>query len=96
MKQHLNQSLQLDSLASIATLSRSHYVELFKKRTGYAPIDYFIRLRMHHACQLMDTTDASVKEVADSLGYKDALYFSRLFKQINERTPTEYRRLRKG
>ncbi|MGC3958602.1 MAG: AraC family transcriptional regulator [Verrucomicrobiota bacterium] len=96
MKQHLNQPLQLDALAAIANLSRSRYVELFKQQSGYAPIDYFIRLKMHRACQLLDTTDASVKEVATQLGYEDPLYFSRVFRVVNDRTPTEYRKLRKG
>lgn len=96
MKQHLHQPLQLDALARIANLSRSRYVELFKQQSGYAPIDYFIRLRMHRACQLLDTTDRSIKEVAAALGYEDPLYFSRVFRAVNDRTPTDYRKLRKG
>ena len=96
MKQHLDRTLQLEALASIAGLSRSRYVELFRRQTGYAPIDYFIRLRMHRACQLLDTTDMSVKAIAATLGYEDPLYFSRLFRKVNERPPLEYRRLRKG
>ena len=96
MKQHLDQSLQLDALAAIANLSRSRYTELFKQQTGYAPIDYFIRLRMHRACQLLDTTQLSIKSIAACLGYPDALYFSRAFKQVNEVAPIEYRRRRKG
>jgi transcriptional regulator GlxA family with amidase domain len=96
MKQHLNQTLQLDALATIANLSRSRYVELFKHQSGYAPIDYFIRLRMHRACQLLDTTDLSVKAIAMQLGYEDPLYFSRQFRKVNEKSPIEYRKLRKG
>ena len=96
MKEHLNQPLQLDTLAALANLSRSRYVALFKQEVGYAPIDYFIRLRMHSACQLLDTTDASIKEVATRLGYDDPLYFSRLFHAVNELAPTEYRKTRKG
>ena len=96
MKQHLNHSLQVDTLAAIANLSRSRYIELFKQQSGYAPIDYFIRLRMHRACQLLDTTDMSVKAVATALGYEDPLYFSRLFRRVNEKSPMQYRNLRKG
>jgi AraC family transcriptional regulator of arabinose operon len=96
MKEHLNQPLQLDALAALANLSRSRYVALFKEQAGYAPIDYFIRLRMHRACQLLDTTDASVKELAAQLGYEDPLYFSRVFRAVNDLTPTEYRKTRKG
>jgi AraC-like DNA-binding protein len=96
MKQHLNQSLQLDALAALASLSRSRYVDLFRQQTGYAPIDYFIRLRMHRACQMLDNTDSSIKNVAAELGYEDPLYFTRLFRSVNEMTPTEYRRMHKG
>ena len=80
----------------MANLSRSQYAALFKRQTGYAPIDYFIRLRMHRACQLLDMTDLSVKTVAGRLGFEDPLYFSRVFRTVNEKTPTEYRKLRKG
>jgi AraC-like DNA-binding protein len=83
MKQHLDQSLQLNTA-------------LFKEQTGYAPIDYFNRLRMHRACQLLDTTELSVKAIAARLGYEDALYFSRMFRLVNDASPMEYRRLRKG
>jgi AraC-like DNA-binding protein len=96
MKQHLNQPLQLNSLAAMSNLSRSRYTELFKQQAGYAPIEYFIRLRMHQACQLFDTTHHSVKVVAATLGYTDPLYFSRVFRSVNDLTPTEYRKLRKG
>jgi AraC-like DNA-binding protein len=96
MKQHLNHALQLDALAAMGGLSRSHYAELFKKHTGYAPIDFFIRLRMHRACQLLDTTELSVKTIASLLGYEDPLYFSRVFRAVNEKSPVAYRKLRKG
>ena len=96
MKQHLDQPLKLATLAAIASLSRSQYAALFKARSGYAPIDYFIRLRMHRACQLLDTTDLSVKAIAARLGYDDPLYFSRVFRTVNEVSPLQYRRLRKG
>ena len=96
MKSHLDQPLKLDALAAIASLSRSQYAALFKQQTGYAPMDYFTRLRIHRACQLLDTTRLSVKLVAAKLGYEDPLYFSRVFRMVNEVSPLQYRDLRKG
>lgn len=96
MKEHLRQPLPLDTLAALANLSRSRYAALFKEQVGYAPIDYFIRLRMHHACQLLDTTELTVKEVAAEVGYDDPLYFSRVFRTVNDQTPTDYRKAHKG
>jgi len=96
MKQHLDQPATSASFAALANLSESHYRSLFKRQTGYAPMDYFIRLRMHKACQLLDTTALNVKEIATAVGYEDPLYFSRVFKTVIELPPTQYRRVHKG
>lgn len=96
MKEHLSQPLMLDQLAALANLSRSRYAGLFKAQTGFAPIDYFNRLRMHQACQWLDTTEDSVKSIANRLGYDDPLYFSRVFRSVTECSPMAYRQQRKG
>jgi len=96
MKQHLDQPLQVAALAALVNLSTSHFGALFREQTGYAPIDFFIRLRMHKACQLLDTTRLSIKQVAARVGYEDPLYFSRAFRRVNQSAPTEYRAKHKG
>lgn len=92
MAQHLNQPLQVSALAAQANVSPSHYFALFKRQTGTPPIDFFIRLRMKHARELLDSTSSSVKEIAAALGYHDPFYFSRVFKSIHRVAPTEHRR----
>jgi len=96
MRQHLDQPASFASFATMANLSESHYRSLFKHETGYAPMDYFIRLRIHKACQLLDTTNLSIKEIARLTGYDDALYFSRAFKTVVELSPAKYRQQNKG
>jgi AraC-like DNA-binding protein len=91
MKEHLNKPLRAATLASVAKMSLPHYFVLFKRCTGSTPIDYFIRLRMERARELLATTSCSVKEIAGFLGYDDPLYFSRVFKAVNQTTPTQYR-----
>ena len=91
MRQHLNQPLQVAMLAQAANVSPSHFFVLFKRSTGFSPIDYFIRLRMQEACRLLASTAASVKEVAADLGYEDPFYFSRLFKSVHGVAPTDYK-----
>jgi AraC-like DNA-binding protein len=56
-------------------------------------MDYFTRLRMRHACQLLDATTARVKEIAAALGYEDPFYFSRVFKSLSAVAPVHYRGL---
>jgi transcriptional regulator GlxA family with amidase domain len=92
MKNRLHQPLSVRELAVQANLSASHYSALFKRQTGYSPIDYFTRLRMHHACQLLEGSQHSIKAIAAMFGYEDPMYFSRVFKQLNEVSPTEHRR----
>jgi AraC-like DNA-binding protein len=95
MREHLDQPLQVAKLAALANVSPSHFFALFKRRTGSAPIGYFTHLRMQYACRLLDTTSASVKEVAVVLGYDDPFYFSRVFKLVNHVPPSRYRALQK-
>ena len=91
MKEHLDKPLRAATLASVAKMSLPHYFVTFKRCTGSTPIDYFIRLRMERARELLATTSCSVKEIAGVLGYDDPLYFSRVFKSVNQTTPTQYR-----
>ena len=91
MMDHLDQPLQVATLAAMACVSPSHYFALFKRRTGSAPMDYFTHLRMERARRLLESTNHSVKEVAAALGYDDPFYFSRVFKGVNRMAPSFYR-----
>lgn len=92
MHQHLNASVSVSTMACQAGISQSHFFALFKQSTGLSPIDFFIRLRMERACELLESTMLSVKEVATALGYDDPFYFSRVFKVVNSMPPRDYRR----
>ncbi len=96
LKRNLHRPLGIKALAKLAGVSPSHYSVLFKAHTGYAPLDYLTRLRMHQACQLLDSTRHSIKAIAAMVGYEDQLYFSRVFRGVNEVSPKQYRALRKG
>jgi len=93
MVANINRPLQVSTLAAQANVSPSHFFALFKQMTGRPPMDYFTKLRMSHACRLLDSTGASVKEVAAALGYNDPFYFSRVFKSVLAVAPVHYRSL---
>ena len=93
MKSHLHESLEVSTLATLVNVSPSHYFALFKRQTGRPPVDYFTRLRIRQACHLLDTTTASIKEVAAAMGYDDPFYFSRVFKSVSAVAPLHYRNL---
>lgn len=96
MKEHLKEKLTLKELASHAELSASHYSLVFKNKTGRAPMEYLIGLRIQHACNLLDHSSLKVNEIAQRVGYDDPYYFSRIFSKVMVQSPREYRKDLKG
>ncbi len=56
MRRRQHTGVTVRELAELSNLSASHFMALFKQTTGYAPLDYFIRLKMRRAAELLDTT----------------------------------------
>jgi AraC-like DNA-binding protein len=96
MNDRLSDSLKLPELAAHTGLSKQHLIYLFNQETGCPPIEYFLRLKMRKAGQLLSMTGLTVKEIAASVGIADPYYFSRLFKKMTGVPPTEYRKVPKG
>ena len=94
MLENLTDRCSLDDFAERACMSRSHFSRQFRDKTGYAPVDYYIRLKIQRACELLETTSLPVRAISLRLGYQDPYYFSRIFKKIVGTHPTEYRQLR--
>ncbi|MCH5598054.1 AraC family transcriptional regulator [Niabella ginsengisoli] len=91
MKAHINHSMSVNDLALTQNLSASHFTALFKSKTGSSPIDYFIRLKIQFACQLLKQSDFKIAEISTQVGYDDVFYFSRVFKKIVGSSPLAYR-----
>lgn len=96
MSRHLDRCATLAGLANMAGLSVSHFCEVFRRKTGFAPIDYFLRAKIQRACQLLDTTEMRIEEVAAAIGCEDQYYFSRFFKKVIGLSPRAYRKIPKG
>ena len=91
MQQNLHRPLQLHELASQIHISVSYFSILFKRKTGYSPLDYFNHIKIQKACQYLQFTDMHIKEIACKLGIDDPYYFSRLFNNLMGIPPAEYR-----
>ncbi len=87
----LSDPLNLEELAKIVNLSPYHFARTFKKLTGIPPMQYFIQMRLQHACNLLDTTQLPIKQISVAVGYPDPQYFSRIFRRVLGMTPHAYR-----
>lgn len=95
MQEHINENISLNDLSSQYNYSVSRFSNLFKQKTGYAPIDYFVQMKMQKACQQLDFTSRSVKDIAFSMGFDDPYYFSKRFRTMIGMSPKKYRSLKK-
>ncbi|MDH7464382.1 AraC family transcriptional regulator [Chitinophagaceae bacterium 26-R-25] len=91
MQKNIDATVELQDLAAIVNLSPSHYSFVFRKKTGFSPIEYFNHLKVQKACQYLLFTDLRVKEIAGKIGIYDPYYFSRMFSKIMGISPNEYR-----
>ncbi|MCU7548820.1 AraC family transcriptional regulator [Chitinophagaceae bacterium LB-8] len=93
MESNIGKRLQVGEIASYIQYSTSHYTALFKKKTGMTPIDYFIKMKMRYACQMLVQDKLKIKDIALRAGYDDPYFFSKLFKQVTGKSPKEYRQV---
>lgn len=96
MGDNLGALLTLKDIAAHVNLSVSHFAGMFQKRTGFAPIEYFNHMKIQKACQFLQFTEESIKEISSRLGIEDSYYFSRLFKKLMGRSPLHYRQRYRG
>lgn len=71
---------------SVRTLNRR-----FKNALGQTPLDYLQEIRINTAKELLKTSNLSIGEIADKVGYQDTGYFTTLFKKKLATTPNAYR-----
>jgi AraC family transcriptional regulator of arabinose operon len=88
---NFNKKFSVTALASEIGLSVTRLSALFKQHTGTTMVRWRDEHRMTRAAQLLTQTDQPVSQIAEIVGYEDALYFSRCFHQHSGRSPMEYR-----
>lgn len=91
---HLNpeSNWSLQELSSVAGMSRTSYLTLFKKLMNTSPLGYLTEWRMQLARQQLAETKAAIVKIAEDAGYQSEAAFSRVFKKHFNVTPAVYRR----
>ena len=91
---YMDEEISLNKAAHVANVSANHFSALFSQNMGQTFTEYLTDLRMSKAKELLRCTAMRSSEIAGEVGYKDAHYFSYLFKKTQGMTPSEYRKMR--
>ena len=88
---HLDETLDLKTLANEAALSDFHFHRIFKALKGEAIGGYITRLRLEATARFLRYTALTIEEIAFNIGYETSASLSKAFKKQYGISPTEYR-----
>lgn len=90
VRYNYTKNISIQSLCRHLSISESYLFDLTKKYLNTTPGKYIAQVRMKRAETLIKNSACSIKEIAALVGFKDPLYFSKAFKKIYGKSPTEY------
>lgn len=85
--------ISLDEVAGKVHLNPSYFSSYFKKHTGYNFVDYITRKRLEEAKKYLQIPDYRISDIANQVGFKEARYFAKIFKNNVGVTPSQYREI---
>ena len=89
---HITEKITLDDISNNLYISKSHIERVFKKEYGQTPLAYCAEQKITQAASMLVTTNYSLSQIAQQLGFSDVKYMSKSFKKAKGKTPMEYRR----
>lgn len=96
MLSDIDRGYSVEEIAKVYDMSVEHFIRLFKKHFKVTPLRYRITKQIEKAKFMLTETNFGIFETAEQSGFKDGLYFSRVFKKYVGISPSDYRRLNKN
>ena len=94
IEMNLNRNIHAQELADMIGYSVTYFIRRFREETGFGISDYVKAARIERAKILLETSENSVQEISEKLGFTTRNYFTRCFREVTGRTPVEYRNQR--
>jgi len=91
MRKKIDEEIDFHTFCQNHGVSYSKFRSDFKHQTGFAPLQYFLLLKIEKAKDQLKSTGLKVKEISYGLGFKSDHYFGRIFKMKTVLTPQEFR-----
>jgi AraC family transcriptional regulator len=92
IEQHVADRLPLATLAALARLSPYHFARAFRRSFGMPPHRYHIGRRIERAKGMLAKLSLSVTEIGQRLGFSQSSAFTKTFRRLTGRTPSDFRR----
>lgn len=93
IRSHIREPLAVEPLAATLNTTARTLNRRFQDALGCSPKQYILDLRVEGAKRLLETTDLSLEEIVDRVGYADPRSFRRIFARATTVSPTKYRRM---
>ncbi|MBO6129158.1 MAG: helix-turn-helix transcriptional regulator [Pseudobutyrivibrio sp.] len=78
-------------MAKLIGFSESHFMRFFKEAFGVSFVTYLNDYRLSMAARMLLSTEESVLEISQQVGFENLSHFNRQFKRKYGKTPREYR-----
>ena len=94
VEKNCTKEISLEEIAKTLDMNREYFCRLFKKTVGITFVDYTNLVRIIKAKELLISSQKSIQEISDNLGFSSVSYFTRVFKNITNQTPSTYRNIK--
>ena len=84
-------TISIDEVLKKTNYGRAYLMRIFKKETGLSIMEYFMKLKIEEAKELLRDRNLSIREISDRLCFSDPGYFTKTFKRLTGHTPSAYR-----
>ncbi|WP_266182060.1 helix-turn-helix transcriptional regulator [Dyella humicola] len=88
----LGEKMTLQDIADAACMSRFHFARLFRRSTGYSPMEYLLQVRLEQAKALLRLRAMRISDIAVEIGFADQSHLTRHFRRAVGMTPLQYAR----
>ncbi|MBQ4110584.1 MAG: PocR ligand-binding domain-containing protein [Clostridia bacterium] len=93
IENNLSQNITVDDICNEFHIRRTRFYNIAKECLGCSIASYIRKQRIHHACRMLRETDESISQIAEKVGFLDYGHFSRVFRQLQGISATNYRKL---
>lgn len=94
--ENTHRNITLQEISSVVGYSVPHITKLFRDNMHQGIIEYFTRLKIHKAKELLLYSEMSITQISENLGFCTTTYFTQIFKKHEKTTPSQYRKNNKN